>query len=101
MQVLFGMRKISNFAIAKGTNPKRTYFDESVFALFSIENVEVFKCKRTTNSTHFLFRLRTSIYSVCRYPVYSSVGYRVVYSYTGLSTTFYRINEIQLHTFLL
>ena len=31
--------------------------------------------------------------------IYSSVGYCIVYFSLGLSTTFYLINESQLHTF--
>ena len=46
----------ANFVGVGGDFSSKTYIlVESVFALSLSENVEVFECKRTTNSTHFLF----------------------------------------------
>ena len=68
---------------------KANIFVESVFALSLRENVEVFDNNRTTNSTHFLFRLwPRCIYYTSMFHIYSSVGYRIVIVVIGLSTTF-------------
>ena len=56
VQVLFGKRFFSNFADAEGSRPKRTYFDESVFAFVLIRKCSSFHESGTTNSTHFLCR---------------------------------------------
>ena len=64
------------------------YIIESVFALSLCENVEVFKCKRTTDNTHSLYSYAAMHLLVYLPSYYPSVGYRIVYSYIGLSTTF-------------
>ena len=45
------------FCHALGYSPKRTYFDESVFAFVLNGKCSSFQSNGTTNSTHFLFRL--------------------------------------------
>ena len=53
--MLFVYENISTFVIGLGCERSNSYIIESVFALSLSENVEVFKCKRTTNSTHSLY----------------------------------------------
>ena len=74
---------------------------ESVFALSLHENVAVFNESRTTNSTHFLFRLwQRDTFSVPIPHIYSSVGYCVVYL-IRVCHNLHVDKRNQLHTFFL
>ncbi len=72
------------------------HIDESVFALSFIENVEVFKSKRT-DGWHSFIRLDYVARGILS-PVSSYLSecgvLDIVYFCSGSSTTFYKINEI-------
>ena len=52
-----------------------------------------------TDFTHLLYSYRAMHTSCASIPYYPSVGYCIVYSCIGLSTTFDLVNENRLHTF--
>ena len=60
-----------------------------------------FHSSRTTDSTHFLYSYVAVRILRTYTSYYPSVGYCIVYYCIGLSTTFFEINENQLHTFFL
>ncbi len=76
-ECLFVAKIFPIFVVLGRKSPSMTY--SKVFSLLSLrENVEVFNNNRTTNSTHFLYRLWNPIFHI-----YPSVGYRVVYCCYG------------------
>ena len=52
-----------------------------------------------TDFTHLLYSYRAMHNSCASIPYYPGVGYCIVYSCIGLSTTFDLVNENRLHTF--
>ena len=74
---------------------------ESVFRKSFVENVEVFLIIRTErNNTHFRIDTCGRSHSAYPYPISIRVWGIVSSIYDqGLSTTFNKINESQLHTF--
>ena len=59
--------------VSNGLSVRRTYFNESVFALSLLENVEVFEYKGTTNNTHILFSY-VAAHVLCIYPILFKCG---------------------------
>ena len=61
-----------------------------------------FSCRKDLkDDTHFRLDFVAGHFCALISHIYSSVGYCVVYFQSGLSTTFAKINESQLHTFFL